>query len=104
MTVRKKKNWSRLWKLPKQKKKKNEHSEEWLNDFSQEAEEAVALKLTARKKKQKRMMSILRNGSIFSARKLKRLQHGSLQKQKKKRQTTFVLLICGNRLKPWKRG
>jgi hypothetical protein len=50
------------------------------------------------------MMSILRNGSIFSARKLKGLQHGSLQKMKKKKKTTFALLICGNKLKPWKRG
>jgi len=31
------------------------------------------------------MMSILRKGSIFSARKLKRLEHGSLQKKKKKK-------------------
>jgi hypothetical protein len=52
----------------------------------------------------KKMSIELRNGSIFSTRKLKRLQHGSLQQQKKKRQTTFVLLIYGNRLKPWKRG
>jgi hypothetical protein len=34
-------------KLPKQKREENEHSEECLNAFSQEAEEAVALKLTA---------------------------------------------------------
>jgi coenzyme F420-reducing hydrogenase beta subunit len=46
-----------------EEEKENEHSEEWLNIFSQE---------------------------------LKRLQHGSLQ-QKKKKQTTFVLLICGNK-------
>jgi hypothetical protein len=30
-----------------QEEKKNEHSEEWLNAFSQEAEEAAALKLAA---------------------------------------------------------
>jgi hypothetical protein len=28
--------------------KENEHSEEWLNDFSQQAESVVALKLAAR--------------------------------------------------------
>jgi hypothetical protein len=49
-------------------------------------------------------MSILRNGSTYSALKLKRLQHGRLQKQRKKEQTTFALLICGSRLKPWRRG
>jgi hypothetical protein len=81
-------------------------------------------------------MSILRNGSILSAKKLKEAvalkltakeeaeeddEHseewlnifsqeaektatGSLQQKKEKRQTTFVLLICGNRLKPWKKG
>jgi hypothetical protein len=50
------------------------------------------------------MMSILRSGSIFSARKLKGLQPGSLQQKKKKKQTTFALLICGNKLKPWREG
>jgi hypothetical protein len=71
--------------------------------FSQEAERSCSIEADS-KRSRREMMSILRNGSIFSARKLKRLQHGSLQKKKKKRQTTFVLLICGNRLKPWKRG
>jgi hypothetical protein len=51
-----------------------------------------------------RRMSILRNGSIFSARRLKRLQPGSLQKKKKKKQTTLVWLICMSRLKPWREG
>jgi hypothetical protein len=80
-----------------QEGEENEHSEEWLNIFSQKAEEAVASKLTT--KEQKRMMSILRNGSIFSARRLKRLQHGSLQKKKKK-QKALVWLICMNKSKP----
>jgi hypothetical protein len=35
-------------------------------------------------KQKKKKMSILRNGSIFSARKLKRLQHWSLQKKKRR--------------------
>jgi hypothetical protein len=70
--------------------------------FSQEAERAVALELTTKEAEEE--MSILRNGSTFSAKKLKRLQHGSLQKKKDRRQTTFVLLICGNRLKPWREG
>jgi hypothetical protein len=60
----------------------NEHSEECLNAFSQEAKEVVALKLTT--KEVERKMSILRNGSTFSAKKLKRLQHGSLQQKEKK--------------------
>jgi hypothetical protein len=34
----KERNWSRHLRLPKQDEKENEHSEEWLNDFSQEAE------------------------------------------------------------------
>jgi hypothetical protein len=69
--------------------------------FNQEAEEVAALKLTAEEEDE----NILRNGSIFSARKLKGLQHGSLQKwKKKKRQTTLALLIYGNRLKPWREG
>jgi hypothetical protein len=56
------------------------------------------------KQKKKKMMSILRSGSIFSARRLKRLQPGSLQKKKKKKQTTLVWLICMNKLKPWREG
>jgi hypothetical protein len=68
----------------------------------QEAERVVALELTTKEVEGK--MSILRNGSTFSAKKLKRLQRGSLQQKKDRRQTTFVLLICGNKLKPWKRG
>jgi hypothetical protein len=74
----------------------DEHSEEWLITFSQEAEESCSIEADS-KRSRREMMSILRNGSIFSARRLKRLQHGRLQKQRKKRQTTFVLLICGNR-------
>jgi hypothetical protein len=45
-----------------------------------------------------------RNGSLHSARKLSGLQHGSLQKKKKKKQTTLVWLICMSRLKPWREG
>jgi hypothetical protein len=82
--------------------RRNENSEEWLNIFSQESEEAVVPKLT--QEKQKRMMSILRNGSIFSARRLKRLEHGSLQKKKKKKQTTLVWMICMNKLNRWREG
>jgi hypothetical protein len=74
----------------------NENSEEWLITFSQEAERVVALDMTAKEEEEERMMSILRNGSIFSARGLKGLQPGSLL-QMKKRQTTFVLLIYGNK-------
>jgi hypothetical protein len=38
-------------KLTAEEGKESEHSEEWLNDFSQEAEEAVALKLTERSRR-----------------------------------------------------
>jgi hypothetical protein len=56
----------------KEKGKENEHSEGWLNDFSQEAEEAAALKLTAEAEAEaEATMSVLRNNSITSARKLK---------------------------------
>jgi uncharacterized membrane protein YcjF (UPF0283 family) len=61
MTVKNwKRNWSRLWKLPKQEEEENEHSEEWLNDFSQEAEkkEAVALKLAAKEAKEQKQDEI----------------------------------------------
>jgi hypothetical protein len=54
--------------------------------------------------KNKKKMIILRSGSIFSARKLKRLQPLSLQKKKKRRQTTLVWLICMIKLEPWREG
>jgi hypothetical protein len=60
--------------------RKNECSEEQLNNFSQQAERAVALKLTAKAQaEQKRKMSIPRSGSILSAMQLKGLQLWSLQ-------------------------
>jgi hypothetical protein len=102
VTVRKEEGLEQTLEAAQADEEENEHSEEWLNTFSQEAERAVALELTAKEAEEK--MSILRNGSTFSAKKLKRLQHGSLQQKKKKKQTSFVLLICGNKLKPWKRG
>jgi hypothetical protein len=49
----------------------DEHSEEWLDIYSREAENNAT---------------------------------GRLQKQKKKTQTTYVLLICGIRWKPWRKG
>jgi hypothetical protein len=54
--------------------------------------------------KQKKKMIIPRNGSIFLARKLKRLEHLSLQKKKEKNQTKLVWMICMERLKPWREG
>jgi hypothetical protein len=66
-------NWRRYLRLPKHEKKQ---------------------------KTNKRRASILRNGSTHSTLKLKTMQQRRLQKQRRKRQTTFALLICGIREKP----
>jgi hypothetical protein len=80
----------------------DEHSEECLNAFSQEAEEATALKLTAEEVEENDEHSE-EWLNIFSQ-ETEGLQPGSLQKKKRKRQTTLALLICMNRLKPWREG
>jgi hypothetical protein len=70
--------------------------------FSQEAEEAVALKLTAEEAEEDDEHSE-EWLNIFSQ-EAEKTATWEFAAEKKKRQTTFVLLICGNRLKPWKRG
>jgi hypothetical protein len=69
-------------------KRENEHSEEWLNDFSQKLR-AVALELTAAEEaeEKKKKMSILRNGSHIFSHEAEKTATWELQKrgeQKKK--------------------
>jgi hypothetical protein len=85
----------------------NDCSKEQLNNFSRVAEQrsVVEMGLTAKaqagaKEEDEHSEEWL---SIFSM-KLKTMQQGRLQKQKKKTQTTYVWLICGIKLKPWRKG
>jgi hypothetical protein len=95
-----KRSWSRYLKLPKQKRE-NEHSEEWLNAFSQEAEEAVALKLTAEEAEEDDEHSE-EWLNIFSQETEKTATWEFAEEEEEA--DNISLLICMNRLKPWREG
>jgi hypothetical protein len=70
--------------------------------FSQEAEEAVALKLTAEEAEEDDEHSE-EWLNIFSQ-ETEKTATWEFAEKKKKKQTTLVWLICMNRLKPWREG